>query len=580
MTDSESTERSLSLVHQGWQQLHLERPLAAWACWQQSLRLLPGFQPAKEALDRLLLSPQLPLVARTEYRFLACTNPVRRERWNRILAQRDLSEISEAEKAFLQLAEEDPEDFQARLNQALCLAWLGRNPEAICALLQAAEISASQPPLHDLGVQACTLVELLCQGAGAEDYADDRTNTLILKWDDSTEELIATLAKLGPVIQVATRLHTPLSESDSDQWFTGEWLDRPMPCTRSDLALNHLPRLRASLLFRAGTARFSLPSTALAEMQDLERVLQAILGDRFLAVDRLSRPLPVALSDAEIWKIRFPANLDPEIQNQLLREWIETYYETIWINLSRHSLTHENRELLTPMQASDASVHDPLLRIRLEGLIAYREQLSLRPTMLKLYQGYPFDRLRRRMGLPLEDPTLIEDQDISTLSPTEIDDLEFSDLDPTSLIMAYQRVQTANTRARIACILSEKNPKSVLNFDFPRFALSMLEESEDPTAWRMKARASSNSDAAEGAKLDLLDALWLHLHNQEIERDLTETLAAAFQEFDDPGIVPRVCQVLREAGEHETAERLERTAILLATEYNRPWPILDPLPTG
>src|SRR5262245_50183615 len=31
----------LALVHRGWDHLRLQRPLAAWASWQQALRLAP-----------------------------------------------------------------------------------------------------------------------------------------------------------------------------------------------------------------------------------------------------------------------------------------------------------------------------------------------------------------------------------------------------------------------------------------------------------------------------------------------------------------------------------------------------------
>ena len=84
------------------------------------------------------------------------------------------------------------------------------------------------------------------------------------------------------------------------------------------------------------------------------------------------------------------------------RETVETYYENHWIHRPRQGL-----DGLSPLAAAqDARRGDSLAQAKLEGVIRVREQLGSRSSALLMYQGYPFDRLRHRLGLPLRTPRI------------------------------------------------------------------------------------------------------------------------------------------------------------------------------
>ena len=56
---------------------------------------------------------------------------------------------------------------------------------------------------------------------------------------------------------------------------------------------------------------------------------------------------------------------------------------------------------------------------------------------LLLYQGYPFDRLRRRLGLELVYPSAVDMQDLGCASGAELDLLDLATLDDSRLVEAF-----------------------------------------------------------------------------------------------------------------------------------------------
>jgi hypothetical protein len=120
-----------------------------------------------------------------------------------------------------------------------------------------------------------------------------------------------------------------------------------------------------------------------------------------------------------------PAGLDAAGAEERRREWVEHYYEDIWIHRPRQGLGG-----LSPLAAAMAAHRgDAAARARLAAVIAFREQLGRRPSAQRLYQGYPFDRLRRRLGLPPDEPDAVDPADLSCAPPWELAALDPATLD-------------------------------------------------------------------------------------------------------------------------------------------------------
>ena len=129
-----------------------------------------------------------------------------------------------------------------------------------------------------------------------------------------------------------------------------------------------------------------------------------------------------------------PEGLDRELCHRLTRETVETYYENQWIHRPRQGL-----DGLSPLAAShDARRGDAIARAKLEGIIRVREQLGSRSSAIAMYQGYPFDRLRRRLGLDLVHPDSVDPNDLSCAALPELQNLEPDELDDVRLAEAFK----------------------------------------------------------------------------------------------------------------------------------------------
>ena len=420
---------ALAWVHRGWDHLRLQRPLAAWAAWQRALRIKPGDPAATQALDLLASADDLPAAARATYRFRPPRDDAARARWDARFRDRPMDDLDVAGEVFGALADADPADAPARYNQALCLAWLGENVEAIEALDRSVRLDAESFP--DAAVEAWMLAEILRQGGGAEELADDLNHTLILRWTGAADPVpwLSSFADLRPV-------ETPADAR------TFEWLDRPMPRLDGPVTVDDLPRVRASVVAIPGVLRLSSPDRR--EMEAVEAEVGGVIRDQAPGADRRSAPLALAMMDAAVFQFRLPDGLDESSRHHLTRGMIERYFEGLWIHTPRHGL---GTTLDYPVDAESPAAlarglgarRDPAdAQARLEAVIRIREQLAARPRVTALYCGYPFDRLRRRVGLEPRDPATADPADVSCMGEAELERLDLATLDVRTLAEAFE----------------------------------------------------------------------------------------------------------------------------------------------
>ena len=452
MPDTAPTDPILALVHQGWDHLKLRRPIAAWASWRLALRLQPGQEAAAHALDVLAGAGDLPAAARVEYRFLTPADPARRVAWDSRFQGRDLEQLDQAAGAFAALAEADPSDSQARFNQGLCLAWLGRNAESVAALDLAVRAMADGEP--ETAVQAWALAEIL--RVGAEALADDLNHVATIAWTpggdpsgflDGRPEVCLLPAPEDPITGRPVLGGAELAE----------WLDGAL-----DEGSTTLRRVLATVVRLPGSLRLSGPDPVLLEGV-VEEVRRAV-GPRIASIRREATPLPLAFLDAAVWAVRMPPGLDDEARAALNRSAVERYYEATWIHRARQGLDGR-----TPAEAGRvAREGDAVASVKLRAVVLVREQLGARPTTLALYQAYPFDLLRRRLGLEPVDPLAIDPHDAASMSGPELDALDPSALDDYPLADAYESAaalgEDART-ARFAGVLAGRDPSTLARLD-------------------------------------------------------------------------------------------------------------------
>jgi len=459
-----SVDPALALVHEGWSHLQKQRPLAAWASWRRALRVATEQPAAARALDVLANAGDLPEAARSEYRFLTPEDEARRSRWDARFRGRDLEELAIAARTFAEIAEDDPLDGRARFNQGLCLAWEGRNAEAVAALDWAVGALAVGEP--GIAVDAWTLAEILRQGGGAEALADDLSYAATLTWtpgqdpadflDDRPEvrplKIPVDPATGGPRLSQA-RLY--------------EWLDRPEPSPGSPTGAGPW-RLRATVIRSPGSLRLSGTDPILLEEARAEVV--RLRGDRVASSRAEATPLPLAFLDAALWAFRLPTDADDDTRALLNRSAVERYYEGDWIGRPRAGLDGRS-----PVEAGSSG--DPVARAKLAAVVRLREQLGARPTTALLYQGYPFDRLRRRLGLEPTDPEAVDPADPSCMSALDLDRLDPAPLNHHGLADAYESAAALGDdrrTARFAAALADRGPAALAGLDVPALFATLV----------------------------------------------------------------------------------------------------------
>jgi tetratricopeptide (TPR) repeat protein len=440
-----------ALLHEGWNHHRLQRPLAAWASWQRALKLKPDDPAVLGALEHLESASDWPAVARASYKFQTPTDPGRRARWDALLSGRALDDLDHAASAFATLVEDDPADIHARLNLAFCHAWRGRNLEALTMLEAVVNLAAATD--FERAVHAWTLAELLRLGAGAETVADDLRYAWVVEWSEGKgppADFFESWPDVVPVVLPPDPTTGAPRVDEGQQLF--EWLDRPLPAQPPRTA-TELPRVLASVVSTPRVLRLSSPDSggfAILDEPAYSRIQRALRHCR-----REKSPLPIAWADAGLGTFRFPAGLDGQARGEFARAAVEHYYEDVWVHLPRFSLDGR-----TPLAASTGDI---VARAKLAGVVLFREQLGARPSHASIYQGYPFDRLRRRLGMVDRDefPNTVDLEDLSCASPAELDAL-----DPDALpdVRLADAVASANglrddaRTARFAAVLLRRSP--------------------------------------------------------------------------------------------------------------------------
>lgn len=557
-----------SLFEEGREHFRLQRPIAAWASWRRALGFVPNFSPALQALESLEQADQLPVTARTPLRFAPPASPMRRRHWDKAFKRLDLEDLSDATQAFAALASDDPNDDDACYNHAVCLAWLGRNPEAIAALRHVVALRAEHR--FEQAVSAWVLAEVLRQGVGAETLADDLAYAWTLRCDDAAIEawLVATPG-LRSVAAAPGSREGPMAYT---------WLDRDVPAARDDLRIEDIPRVLAQVLRFPGTLRVSSPDPIM-----LDRVYAQILaafGQRIEPVGREAVPLPLPLMDAAVWNFRLPAEIAPETERRLRREVVEHYYEDAWIHEARHGL-----DGLTPLAVSQSAREgNATARAQLSAVVRFREQLGARPWTANLYQGYPFDRLRRRLSLKLVDPETVDPADFSCMSELELSGLSAAGLDDGRLTEAYESaagLRIDRLSARFAAELARRGEPSLGRLDTPALiaplvreamnaheadaALEWLDQARELNAGRDRrtfdvwsAEILARTGDPEGAVEQYEQVLAQDPGNAALALDAAETLLDNGYPAHALPLLDRALERARRSGDRSLAERAER----------------------
>ena len=567
MAATSTRDETLALVHEGWNHLMSQRPLAAWGTWRRALRLDPDATAARQALEMLEAAPDIPLAARKVYRFRKPATEARRARWDRVLRNGEAAELADAAEAFGRLTAEIPDDAEAWFNRALCLAWAGLDRQAIECLDQVAGLEADSDPKK--AVEAWTLAEVLRQAGGAESLSDDLRYACTFAW--SSEQTASLRTSFSEIRQIPTPRDPTRPEVSPGDLEVLEWLDRPFPAAEAVHGESDLPRVLATVYVTPGAIRLSSPRVETLDLA--EEKLRRMLGAAAQPLERVAAPLPLPFLDADVWTTRLPEEIDRDLAHRLAREALESYYENQWIHRPRQGL-----DGLSPLAASqDARRGDAVARAKLDAVVQVREQLGSRSSAIAMYQGYPFDRLRRRLGLDPVHPDAVDIQDLSCAGPAELQDQNPHDLDDVRLVEAFKSaagLREDDLTARFAAELACRKPDQLGQLDLsavyaPLIRQSMQREKpQEALDWLEQARtlgSDSSRRAFDTWRAEILSRTGRPDLASRIYDELVSSSASS------PQVALDAAETLLDNGHFDQARDFLGRALKLARSARVPW---------
>jgi tetratricopeptide (TPR) repeat protein len=407
----------------------------------------------------------------------------------------NLEDLDAAAAAFDRLTILDPADAAAWYNKALCLAWAGENLVSIACLDRAVALEAETA--FDDAVMAWALAEVLRQGGGAETLADDLRFACTIAWNPSDTPTF--LHEFPEVRRLPTPRAPEIAAEVDPEISIFEWLDRPIGLADSFSSNGSQAAMVLASVFIKGTS-LRLSSPRAENLERIEDQLLPRLERQSQSIRREATPLPIPFLDADLWLFRLPTSLDSGQADELAREAIEHYFENEWAHWKRKGLG--DRSPLAAAQCAERG--DSVARAKLTAVVRLREQLGSRKSTRALYKGYPFDRLRRRLGLECVDATAIDPLDLTCAHHKELDGLDLGALDEMQLVDAAASAaglrEDART-ARLAAELLNRQSKAARAADWKPLVSALLREAMsrgEPEAalnWIERARPMANADS-------------------------------------------------------------------------------------
>jgi tetratricopeptide (TPR) repeat protein len=401
------------------QEGRMNRPLALHAALKLALHFTPASDELRQALDSYFGDQShLPPAARKDYTFLpptAALTPERRTAWDQALARAATGKLSDAARAFAELAEADPQNAAAWFNLGLSRAWLGDNRTALEALDRYVQLEPVEPRAAD----AWALGQVLRQGRAMGNDADVIEHSAIYQirdpqpvsqcfqsWQDQRRLLVIRAGENDPVTSMLI-------------------LEKVTSLT-ADPSMAPLPHLAAYLVIMGDRLRvWHTNRESVAKVRD---ELRQATGPALMEGPTASEP--ANFNDFLAEALVFPVTITDKTEaEQRVRQQMEQFFEDKWI--------HQPLPSLGRVPPVDAAGHGTL-RKKLRGVVQFLESIGQNSG-----QPYDFNRLRRKLGLleggaaPTATATAAA-PDITSLGAAELAALQPESLGTEQLELAFQ----------------------------------------------------------------------------------------------------------------------------------------------
>lgn len=549
-----TVQRLHALFGVGRCHLLLGRPMAAWAAWQQALKIDPSFQPAQSAITEAIIGNELlPAFLRQGARLkspdeLAVFNDERRKRWDQALTKEIDWHVDDLVMAFDFLTQDDPSDLAAWHNLALARAWVGDNVGAIEALEQYVRRESD----FDAAASAWDLAEVLRFGADAGDLCDARQFIAVYE--------IVNLQAVVESLQSSKQLIT-LSTGPQERPIAF-WVDKAPPAPNEPHLLGGPPRRLAQVLL--AQTQINLVASSAEALAECRRQLAPILGDAARFVEEVDTPRNPQSLDIEPMLVLVYNEMPEEERRNLWRAEAEDHFESKWIHRPLKALSG-----LSPIDAAQS----PEFKKRLEGVVRYRER-----NFARYDTGYDFDRLRNKLGLELSGPPVTKPHSLSASNAEQLAKLNPSELSDEELETAYRTANNLDVPVTALRIGRELTRRPALQAKletvsvFRRLIVDRIENHKLDEARTLLVEAEKvDSVQHDGDHADMFASLRAKLHLAEGKSDdALEVLRKRIDaEPDNLDLLAQGVESLLRADQYKAALELAELGLKRSDEYRK-----------
>jgi tetratricopeptide (TPR) repeat protein len=436
-------------------ELRLNHPVAARAAMEKARHHDSNNQELRTAFESIFgKDSRFPESAKKAYKFRSPTQD-RAEAWKEPLHKANSGRLTDANKAFEQLTNKDPNDTAGWFNLGLVRAWLGDNLKAIEALEKSLDLEINEA----ISTDTSALIEVLRCGQGVGDQTDYLEHSVVFRLVDPNAVigLLQDWERNGRLVGVR-----PDQQSGSlsalvleDRVNLGMGIGNPVaPSAAYIFIVSDMLRLwhvNKELLERVAT--------------EMRLKLTGAL------MDAGSGSGPAQFGDVAVEAMSFPhQRTDVETIRTKMQEHAQQFFEEKWVNRSLRSLSG-----LSPIDAAQS----PTYRKRLLGVIRFLEECFLGNAPRVQPEGekqplrlYEFDRLRRKLNLTTQSEPKGDQVDINVLSIPQLASLNRDSLTDEQLDQAFRaalRLDSQDLAGAFATTLTNRPANSTMPDRFVYF---------------------------------------------------------------------------------------------------------------
>jgi tetratricopeptide (TPR) repeat protein len=401
-------------------EMRLNRPVAARAALRIVLKSQPSDAETREQFDAVFGDQgRLPAAARKDYTFRSpapSSSGERRAAWDRALAGAQSVRLSDAARAFDELAKADPNDAAAAYNLGVARAWLGDNAAALEALDRYVTLEGDEAR----AAEAWALGEVLRCGYGMAEQSDYQEHSVVyqIREPRPIEGLLRDWAGAHRLVPINT---------GKEEGIIRALVIEPSPVLAAAGGTSEGGPLAAHLLIAEGIVR--LWGTVRDRFERTRTELEQKAGPGLS--EGHSHVGPPSWGDIVSEALTFPIGVKDQAEaEQRVMAYAQQFYEGPWLQRPLKALGG-----IAPI---DAAGH-ALLRRKLRGVIQFLADCAAGGVL----HEYDFDRVRRKLGLTGAAPVAAGagPADITALGAPELAALKVEALSDEELRQAFQTAQ-------------------------------------------------------------------------------------------------------------------------------------------